>query len=95
LLDLEVSDHRSPDRKPANGQGADGTGAKGCCADRGRAEASCLKLHCGTLLAAGTQPGKGPREGSAILHELLLLLDNKFLGVMLAASVLFSNSAAG
>jgi hypothetical protein len=79
LLDLEVSDHRSPDRKPANGQGADGTGANcrcadgtgaNCrCADRGRAKASRSKLHRGTLLPAGTESGKGPREGPAVVHE--------------------------
>ena len=73
LLDLEVSDNRPPDRKPANGQGADGTGADGRCADRGRAEASCSKPHRGRPLPAGTEPWKGPRERSAIAHELLLL----------------------
>jgi hypothetical protein len=73
LLDLEVSDNRSPDRKPANGQGADGTGANGRCADRGRAEASRSKLHRGPLLAARTEPGKGPRVGSAVVHDVLLL----------------------
>jgi hypothetical protein len=69
LLDLEVSDNRSPDRKPANGQGADGTGANGRCADRGRAKASRAKLHRGPLLAARTEPGKGPREGPTVVHE--------------------------
>jgi len=73
LLDLEVSDRRSPDRKPANGQGADGTGTNGRCTDRGRAQASRSKLHCGRLLPAGAEPRKGPRERSAIVHELLLL----------------------
>jgi hypothetical protein len=77
LLDLEVSDHRSPDRKPANGQGADGTGANGRCADHGRAKASRSKLHRWTLLPARTQPEKGPRVGSAILHELLLLAEQE------------------
>jgi hypothetical protein len=84
LLDLEVSDNRSPDRKPADGQGADGTGADGRCADRGRAEASCSKPHRGRLLPAGTEPWKGPRERSAVAHELLLL-PSKNLGIMVAA----------
>jgi hypothetical protein len=64
-----VSDNRSPDRKPANGQGAEGTGTNGRCADHGRAKASRSKLHRGPLLPARTQPGKGPREGSAVVHE--------------------------
>jgi hypothetical protein len=66
----------------------------GCRADRGRAEASCSKLHRGPLLGARTEPGKIPREGSAILHELLLLCPSKNLGVRLAASVRFSSRAA-
>jgi hypothetical protein len=94
LLDLEVSDHRSPDRKPADGQGADGTGANGCCADCGRAEASRSKLHRGRLLPAGTEPGKIPRERSAVVHELLLLCPPRTWASALAASVRFSNSAA-
>jgi hypothetical protein len=94
LLDLEVSDHRSPDRKPADGQGADGTGANGCCADCGRAEASRSKLHRGGLLPAGTEPGKIPRERSAVVHELLLLCPPRTWASALAASVRFSNSAA-
>ena len=69
LLDLVMSDNRSPDRKPANGQSAEGTGTNGRCADHGRAKASRSKLHRGTLLAARTEPGKGPREGSAVVHE--------------------------
>jgi hypothetical protein len=69
LLDLEVSDNRSPDRKPADGQGADSTGANSRCTDRGRAKASRSNLHRGRLLAARTEPGKGPREGSPVVHE--------------------------
>jgi hypothetical protein len=73
LLDLEVSDNRSPDRKPANGQGAEGTGTNGRCADHGCAKASRSKLHRGPLLPAGTEPGTGPREGSAVIHDVFLL----------------------
>jgi hypothetical protein len=73
VLDLEMSDNRPPDRKPANGQGADGAGANGRCTDRSRAEASGSKLHRGTLLGSHPAPGKGSGEGSAVVHELLLL----------------------
>jgi hypothetical protein len=90
LLDLEVSDNCSPDRKSANGQGADGTGANGRGADRGRAKASRSKLHRGTLLPARTEPGTGPRERSAVVHEVLLPLPGKNLGIVLAAGVRFS-----
>jgi hypothetical protein len=93
LLDLEVSDNRSPDHKPANGQGADGTGANGRRADRGRAKASRSKLHRGPLSPTGTEPGKGPRERSAVVHEVLLLLPSKNLGVMLAAGAHSSPTA--
>jgi hypothetical protein len=72
-LDLEVSDHRSPDHKPANGQGADGTGANRRGADRGRAKASRSKLHRGPLPPAGAESGTGPRERSAVAHDMLLL----------------------
>jgi hypothetical protein len=73
LVDLEVSDNRSPDRKSANGQGADGTGTNGRGADHGRAKASRSKLHRGTLPPAGAEPGTGPRERSAVVHDVLLL----------------------
>ena len=73
LLDLEMSDNRSPDRKPANGQSAEGTGTNGRCADHGRAKASRSKRHRGPLLPARRAPGKGPREGSAVVHDVFLL----------------------
>jgi hypothetical protein len=52
LVDLEVSDHRSPDRKPANDQDADGTLAGS------KASSRCLPLMSSTELVVKERPAR-------------------------------------